>query len=688
MIENSVHGHRVKGVLKRVTTVSSALILGMMTCVVTPVASGAEDAVVSTCEIDPMKDYRSWNVVAFEDLTVSAESEGSMGVGGTLSFRETNVATHSKNTARAEGYDRTIGLVVGRLNLGTPTSGELKVLDGDLILENREGVEFAREGGSGEVLKFVVAEGKSRDSRPRVVLNNRLNKTLHEPGAFGKIFGSQDNAREISARIAVAASEGLGAEPTVTWEGAKVSISLKPGETNVWSVTPEQISKITELKFQGVSPGVNSGSALIVNVVGDGPVTFTMNMAGNRDPRAILWNMPGVEQIYQKGDSLDGSILAPLADLQKTKANIQGTLVIKGGVLGGSEQHFFPFTNKVKVPCEATPGTGSFSVSKNVNGDYTPSSDEKFRITYVCDDADNTSGVFELPGDGVPVKGPVLPEGTTCKISEETSSAERDGYLVETTYTGNPVTITADSTSDAQVTNKYTKPVAGFSITKAVNGVTSAHLDPDHEFKFRYSCNDPDRSSGEVLVKPNGEKAVVVSDVPIGTACVVSEDTTGSQIAEYTLKEPADQTVTVSTDFPTAHFVNDYTVVTSTPSSTVTTPSSTVTTPSSTVTTPSSTVTTPSSTVTTPSSTVTTPSSTVTTPSSTVTTPSSTVTTPGAAPPTKTSSILPAESQPPATTPRNVVLAKTGADVKWLVCIAAIAVLLGGLLLALKRRKN
>ncbi|MCX7542370.1 LPXTG cell wall anchor domain-containing protein, partial [Corynebacterium sp. P5848] len=76
------------------------------------------------------------------------------------------------------------------------------------------------------------------------------------------------------------------------------------------------------------------------------------------------------------------------------------------------------------------------------------------------------------------------------------------------------------------------------------------------------------------------------------------------------------------------------------------------------------------------------------TPSSTVTTPSSTVTTPGAAPPTTTSSILPAESQPPATTPRNVVLAKTGADVKWLVCIAAIAVLLGGLLLALKRRKN
>ncbi|MEZ2120842.1 collagen-binding domain-containing protein [Corynebacterium sp. CCM 9203] len=758
MIKNSVHSRRLQGALKRMTAVSSALMLGMVTCVVPSVANGADGASTATCEIDPMEDYRPWNVVAFEDLTANAESEGSMGVGGTLSFRETNVVLHPKDIARVKGYDRAIGLVAGKLNLGAPTSGEFKILHGDLILEDREGVEFTRAGGSGDVMKFVVAEGRTRDSRPRVVLNNKYNDTVHEAGAFEKIFGSQEKAQKISAQIAAAADEGAAVEPKVVWEGegTKVSIDLKPGETNIWSVTPEEISKLTELKFQGKSPNVNSGSTLIVNVVGYKPVTFRMNMAGGRDPKAILWNMPNVTQIYQNGDSIDGSILAPLADLQKNSAHIKGTLVIKGGTLGGSEQHFFPFTSKVKVPCGATPRTGSFSVVKNVRGDYTPSLDEKFRITYTCDDASTTSGVLEVPGDATPVSGPDLPEGTRCTISEEESSADRDGYHVETTYTGNPVSIAADSTSNVQVTNKYTKPVAGFSITKTMQGISPAQ--PDREFTFRYSCNDPKKTSGDVRVTANGEKVDVVSDAPIGTACVISEDATDAQVTGYALKEPDAQTVTVATALPTAHFVNEYTAVTpgpTPPEEGPTPPEEGPTPPEEGPTPPEEGPTPPEEGPTPPEEEPTPPEEGPTPPEEGPTPPEEGPTPPeeGPTPPEEeptppeeeptppeeedpsssvgpsnsilpavvatialfaslavpaassfvapavpaaapaaaptTTAVLPAENQPTTTTaPRNAVLAATGADVVWIVFIAVVAMLLGGLLLASKRRKG
>lgn len=176
---------------------------------------------------------------------------------------------------------------------------------------------------------------------------------------------------------------------------------------------------------------------------------------------------------------------------------------------------------------------GRFSVKKVVEGATFTGADNKFTVQYDCTHNSVTltneqkTGSLTLEGNGAAVTSPSLPFGTSCKITEADGSAQRAGYAVATAYTAGEVTVgTATPSPEVTVTNKYAPLKGGFVISKTVDG-DGAALAKDTQFTFDYTCTPLTGAAqvkGTVVVKGGENRAV--TDVPVGQCSVSERDAT------------------------------------------------------------------------------------------------------------------------------------------------------------------
>lgn len=172
---------------------------------------------------------------------------------------------------------------------------------------------------------------------------------------------------------------------------------------------------------------------------------------------------------------------------------------------------------------------GTFSVKKVVEGATFTGADNTFTVQYTCTHGsvaltdEQKAGSLTLTGNGTAVTSPSLPFGTSCTIKEADGSAQRAGYAVATAYTAGQVTVgTATPSPEVTVTNKYAPLKGGFDISKTVDG-DGAALAKDKEFVFDYTCTPLTGAAqvkGTVIIK--GGEIGAVTDVPVGS-CSVSE---------------------------------------------------------------------------------------------------------------------------------------------------------------------
>ena len=172
---------------------------------------------------------------------------------------------------------------------------------------------------------------------------------------------------------------------------------------------------------------------------------------------------------------------------------------------------------------------GTFSVKKVVEGATFTGADNTFTVQYTCTHGsvaltdEQKAGSLTLTGNGTAVTSPSLPFGTSCTIKEADGSAQRAGYAVATAYTAGQVTVgTATPSPEVTVTNKYAPLKGGFDISKTVDG-DGAALAKDKEFIFDYACTPLTGAAqvkGTVIIK--GGEIGAVTDVPVGS-CSVSE---------------------------------------------------------------------------------------------------------------------------------------------------------------------
>ena len=185
--------------------------------------------------------------------------------------------------------------------------------------------------------------------------------------------------------------------------------------------------------------------------------------------------------------------------------------------------------SNIDVTNTYTLNKGTFSVKKAVEGATFTGADNTFTVQYNCTHNSVTltdeqkAGSLTLTGNGTAVTSPSLPFGTSCTIKEADGSAQRAGYAVATAYTAGQVTVgTATPSPEVTVTNTYAPLKGGFVISKTVDG-DGAALAKDTQFTFDYTCTPLTGAAqvkGTVVVK-GGENGAV-TDVPVGS-CSVSE---------------------------------------------------------------------------------------------------------------------------------------------------------------------
>ena len=189
--------------------------------------------------------------------------------------------------------------------------------------------------------------------------------------------------------------------------------------------------------------------------------------------------------------------------------------------------------SNIDVTNTYTLNKGTFSVKKVVEGATFTDADNTFTVQYTCTHNsvaltdEQKAGSLTLTGNGTAVTSPSLPFGTSCTIKETESSAQRAGYAVATAYTAGQVTVgTATPSPEVTVTNKYTPLKGGFVISKTVDG-DGAALAKDTQFTFDYTCTPLTGAAqvkGTVVVK-GGENGAV-TDVPVGSCSVSERDAT------------------------------------------------------------------------------------------------------------------------------------------------------------------
>jgi len=111
-------------------------------------------------------------------------------------------------------------------------------------------------------------------------------------------------------------------------------------EVNVFTVDASALAAAS-----GLSITVPDDSTVLINVTG-AEVSIT-NMGFNyigTDSQHVMFNMPQAETVFMSGISLQGTLLAPRADLTFENGNAEGQVIVYNLVTGGGEYHPYYFT--------------------------------------------------------------------------------------------------------------------------------------------------------------------------------------------------------------------------------------------------------------------------------------------------------------------------------------------------------
>jgi choice-of-anchor A domain-containing protein/uncharacterized repeat protein (TIGR01451 family) len=129
---------------------------------------------------------------------------------------------------------------------------------------------------------------------------------------------------------------------------------------------------------KGLNITAPAGATVLVNVCGTAAQMQYFGMAvSGTDPQHVLFNFPDATSLTIAGISVQGSVLAPRADVTFTSGNLEGTLVA-GSLTGSGEFHYCPslaqmpdqtlapdvtVTNTTSTPVINASGLASFTLT-------------------------------------------------------------------------------------------------------------------------------------------------------------------------------------------------------------------------------------------------------------------------------------------------------------------------------------
>lgn len=225
----------------------------------------------------------------------------------------------------------------------------------------------------------------------------------------------------------------------------------------------------------------------------------------------------------------------------------------KYAIVNGTQSKVATITNK------STVGTGSFHLSKVVNGELVPGASYTFFLNF-----SNPNGFFNKPrvlsgvsifdghamvqlkgGQDLVIEG--LPQGTVVSVSEQAGS-------YQTTYSSKNVTIESGKQSDIVCTNTFTPQepgeVSNVTLVKKVSGITDENT--EYPFRVEFSNLTPNTRylttnngvyfdsdlSGHALLdlRLRKDESIMFKKLPVGATYQVTE-LAGAYTSKYELSD-------------------------------------------------------------------------------------------------------------------------------------------------------
>ncbi len=540
---------------------------------------------------NPLSTYSDFNVVSLGDLHIVAESEGPVAVGGQFSF------DGSQTIVKKSGVPA--GLVVkGGIDWANST-GQHQVnqtngnVTGEPLSVNLNGSEALDKDGNGAAAQLqLVPEGTDYDNQPGIKVNDngpQAENAGYDADKFDALF-DENAAIGISEELD-AQAESTCQEPNVIkkmegennlpegtelpayfMQGNQAWIWLKEGQQNILNLTAEELAGIGEFQFRdGVQP--SASTPLFINVSGE-DVTVDLRAGNGETAPYTLWNFADATKVTQAGDTIEGSVLAPKAHLDKQEANIEGNIIVASGEMRGSEQHHFEFAGEF-TPCgddEEEPEVPSVDPAIGTSAEVTEGAAEDAEKTVSRDGGVITDTVtfgglkpeteYTMSGELQTAEGEST--GITTAVTFTTPAAEDDETTVDGSveltyeisaeqaqqYAGQSLVVVEQLFLDDELVASHVDlndkaqtfvieddpeepgeptdpedPDSGIVIEKTVTGdnADAVNADEDATFEVLMSWEDEDgvEQFKKVTVTPG--EPVDVSDLPVNTEITLTE---------------------------------------------------------------------------------------------------------------------------------------------------------------------
>jgi choice-of-anchor A domain-containing protein/uncharacterized repeat protein (TIGR01451 family) len=275
-----------------------------------------------------------------EDRTLFSGTGGALGVAGAFNVfvlgQVTQSYTDSEGRVAAGGDVRLTSYGIGA---ALPNSAGQR---DDLIVGGRLTYD------QGQVLNGNIVYGSTA-----VLTNVGLPNGTARQGAPVDFAAAQTQLDALSAAYAELAANGTATDTygTIFLAGADPTL-------DVFSLPAGELATAN-----GLNITAPAGAGVLVNVPGTAAQMqyFGMTVSGT-DRQHVLFNFPDAMSLTMAGISVQGSVLAPGADVTFSNGNLEGTLVAST-LTGSGEFHSFPTQAQIPVPAQTPPPDVTITMS-------------------------------------------------------------------------------------------------------------------------------------------------------------------------------------------------------------------------------------------------------------------------------------------------------------------------------------
>lgn len=322
-------------------------------------------------KINPLSPTKEFTLFTAADATLlSNESEGAAAIGGNLIIGDASSNRNSQYNVTSGSFkvpntDYPLALLVnggvrfyrGVVRVTGNAKGMVKI--GNVSSGNGfDAVTIHERDRNGAALSVrITKQGEAYDQNTAAIelpgnahlLNLSTNPIQSTPNAIINFPDAFETLKANSVKLA----ELTG---TVTLDGSRLKVLSSANDQNndpyIWNTDAATLSRMNELNLS-FTP--TAERPLIINVSTGPSMSFRVFNMNGFTPAIlpyVLWNFPQLTSLaISSGNTIEGSILAPLANVRKDGANnIQGQVVVNSYYQSTGELHNFAFKGLIQFP--------------------------------------------------------------------------------------------------------------------------------------------------------------------------------------------------------------------------------------------------------------------------------------------------------------------------------------------------